>query len=131
MEKKRICFATEIGLDRESAIMIVLLNPKELLLSLSQEIEHGKILKLIVRGFEPVFVKVGKEGVQVLENGQQEFTIRTDSETFIRLLFGKTSFLKEVLRRKVVTQLRRMPDTIHFFELIKAKEWYIPSGDWC
>lgn len=115
-----------------NVIMIVLLNPKELLSSLSEEIERGKILKLIIKGFDPINIRVGKKAIMVVENKRYDLTVQTDSKTFVKLFFGKTSFLKELLKRKIVTDnLFHLPTLSHFFSAIKQKEWYIPPGDWC
>ena len=115
----------------ESAIMVVLLDPIELLLSISKKIERGKILKLIVRGFDPIKVKVGEKGVMVVKDKKYDLTVRTDSRTFLKLFFGKTSLIKEFLRRKIIIdQIFYLPTISRFFNLIKQRRWYIPPGDW-
>lgn len=116
----------------ESVITMVLLDPKKLLTSLSEEVESGKDLKLVISGFDPIIVKIGKKGIKVVEKGKPNFTILTDEETFLKLFFGKTSPIKELLRRKLtLNKSLYLPAAIHFFSLIKHKNWYIPLGDWC
>lgn len=116
---------------KESAIMIALLNPKSLLLSVSKKVVQGKTLRLNVKGFEPVIVRVGKKNICVVENGQPQFAISTDAKTFIKLFFGRTSFWKAFSKRKITTGLKDLRGAKHFFALIRNEKWYLPSGDWC
>ena len=117
---------------KESVIMMKLLNPRDLLLSLSSPTNHGKVMKLNIREFASVTVKVGEKSLSVLEEDEQpQFTISTDARTFIRLMFGKASFWKEFFKRKVRVRILHLWTAKHFFDLIKNKGWYIPSGDWC
>lgn len=116
---------------RESVIMVVLLNPVELFSSISEEVKQGKILKLMLTGSSPIALKVGENGVQVVADQMPDLTISTDSKTFLQLLFGKTSILKEILKQKVtMSSIFGLPTAKHFFDLIRQEGWYIPSGDW-
>lgn len=115
----------------QSVIMVVLLDPHELLLSLSEEIDSGKILRLTLEGFQPITIRVGKGAIRVLDTGHPDLAITTDSRTFLKLLFGRTRFWKELLRRKVaICNLLHLRTAIHFFSLIRVEKWYIPQGDW-
>ena len=117
---------------KESVVMMKLLNPRDLLLSLSSPTNHGKIMKLNIREFASVTVNVGEKSISVLEEDEQpQFTISTDARTFIRLMLGKASFWKEFFKRKVRVGISHLWTTKHFFDLIKNEKWYIPSGDWC
>lgn len=116
---------------RESIIMVALLDPRQLLSCLSEEINSGSVLRLIIKGFNPISVKVGRNGVAVIEDAKPNLTVVTDSRTFIRLFFGRTSFLKEFLMGKIkVNRILQLKIVIHFFSVIKQKKWYIPFGDW-
>jgi len=111
--------------------MVALLNPKDILSALSEETEDGKILMLLIKGFDPVTVKVGTKGIMVATNEKPDLTVSTDSKTFIRLLFGKTSLTKEFLRRRIaLSNILDWTTASHFFNLIKHDKWYIPMGDW-
>ncbi len=115
----------------ESVIMIALLNPRELLSALSEEIENGKVLKLLIKGFDPVTVKVGEKGIMVVKEGKPDLTVSTDSETFLRLFFGRTSLLREFLKRGVaLSNILNWTTANRFFSLIKQNKWHIPMGDW-
>lgn len=115
----------------QSLIMVVLLNPHELFSSLSEEIEFGKILKLIIQGFKPITMKVGKKAISVIGTDNPDLVITTDSETFLKLFFGRTVLWKELLKRKVIiSNPLRLPTATHFFNLIRERNWYIPQGDW-
>ncbi len=115
----------------DSVISIVLLDPKKLLSSISEEVHEGKTFRLNIHDFEPVTVKVGKEKIMILESEKSECSMSTDAKTFLRLFFGKTSFLKEFLKRNVKVSVFDLLITKRFFKLIKTEKWYIPSGDWC
>lgn len=115
----------------ESVIMIALLNPRELLSALSEEIEKGKVLKLLIEGFDPITVKVGEKGIIVVKENRSDLTVSTNSETFLRLFFGRTSFLKEFLKRRVtLNNILNWTTANRFFNLIKQDNWHIPMGDW-
>lgn len=115
----------------ESVIMIALLNPRELLLPLYSPIDVGRVMKLNIKEFDALTIKVGKNGFALVENDQAKFTLSIDMKTFIRLFFGKTSFLVEFLKRKISVNIQDLWTAKHFFDLIKNQNWYIPSGDWC
>jgi len=115
----------------ESVILAVLLNPRELLLALSERIHHGKVLKFVVEGFDPILVKVGKKGIRVIEGERSDLKVLTDSKTFLRLFFGQTSVLKEFLRGRItIDRIFSLSTLVRFFSIIKQRRWYIPSGDW-
>lgn len=115
----------------ESVIMVVLLNPQEFLSSLSEEVEQGKTLKLLIRGFDPVLLRVGEKGVMVVSKNKPDLTVTINVKTFLNLLSGKTSFFRQLLQRRVrVNSLSNLRTAVHFFNLIKQKKWYIPPGDW-
>ena len=115
----------------ENVIMGVLFNPKELLLALSMQIENGEVFNLKIKGFDPITVRVGEEGIMVLEKEKADLTVSTDDKTFLRLLFGRTSFLKEFLRKRItISNVLRWMKVNHFFKVIRQDKWYIPMGDW-
>ncbi len=115
----------------KSVIMIVLLNPQEFFSSLSEEVDHGETLKLLIKGYDPVLLRVGEKGVMVVSKSEPDLTVTTDSKTFLNLLFGKTSFFRQLLQGKVsISSLSNLPTVVHFFNVIKLKKWYIPPGDW-
>jgi hypothetical protein len=115
----------------ESVMMIVLLNPGELLSALSQELVDGKVLRLLIKGFDPVTVKVGTKGIRVVKDENPDLTVSTDSKTFVRLFFGRTSFLNEFLRRKIfLSDILNWATANRFFSLVKHDKLYIPMGDW-
>ena len=114
------------------AIIVRLLNPRKLLLSMSNKLEGGKILKLVIKGVDPILVKVRKTEISVVENENAHFTVVTDSNTFLKLLFGKTSFLKEFLKRRVfISHIHHLLTASNFFKIVQNDKWYIPSGDFC
>lgn len=115
----------------ESTVMIALLNPKELLSALSKEIEDGKILRLLVEGFNPVTVKVGAKGIMVVNKEEKpDLAVTIDSKTFVRLFFGETSLVKGFLGRKISFSVFNWTIVSRFFKLIMHDKWYIPMGDW-
>lgn len=115
----------------EAVIMTALFNPKELLSTLSEEIGKGKVLKLLIKGFDAVTVKVGEKGIMVVQEDISDLTVSTDSKTFLRLFFGRTSFLKEFLKRRVtLSNILNWTTANRFFNLIKQDKLHIPMGDW-
>lgn len=115
----------------ESIIMVTLLNPHELLRALSEEVDDGKNLKLNLKGFEPVTIQVGKKGITVLADGIADLAVSTDSGTFLKLLFCRTSFWEEFLKGKVrVRGIFKLSTARRFFDVIKQERWHIPFGDW-
>jgi len=115
----------------ESVVMVALLNPKEILSALSEDTKDGKILKLHIKGFDSVTVKVGTKGIMLAKNEKPDLTVSTDGKTFVRLFFGKTSFAKELFRRRIsLSNISNWTTANHFFNLIKHDKWYIPMGDW-
>jgi hypothetical protein len=113
--------------------MSVLLDPSELLSSISDSLESGRMLELSIQGFEPIFVEMGAGKIRVVEQEDRKPDVRvnTNSKTFIRLFFGKTSFLKEYLKRKVtVDKIHGASTAAHFFDIIRQERPYIPLGDW-
>jgi hypothetical protein len=115
----------------ESVIMIALLNPRELLSALSQETDCGKVLTLLIEGFDSVTIRVGAKGIAVVTDEKPDFSLSTDSKTFLRLFFGKTSFLKEFLRRRIaLSSILNLTTASRFFSLVRHDKLYIPMGDW-
>lgn len=115
----------------ESVIMGALFNPEELLLALSTQIENGAVLNLVIEGFSPITVRVGEKGIMVVKNEKSDLTVSTDGKTFLRLFFGKTSFLKEFLRKRItISNVLQWMRVNHFFKTVKQDKWYIPMGDW-
>lgn len=115
----------------ESVIMGALFNPEELLFALSKQIENGKVLNLMIKGFAPVTVRVGEKGIMVVKKEKPDLTVSTDDKTFLKLFFGKTSFLKEFLRKRItISNVLQWTTVNHFFKVIKQDKWYIPMGDW-
>lgn len=115
----------------ESVIMVALFNPRELLSALSEKTKNGKVLKLLIKGFNPVTVKVGEKGIMVVKEEKPDLIVSSDSKTFLRLFFGRTSFPKEFLRRRVtLSSIFNWTAANRFFNLIKQDKWHIPMGDW-
>ena len=115
----------------ESVVMIALLNPFELFSSLSEEVNQGKTLNIVIKGFDPILLRVGEKGIMVVANEKPDLTVTTDSKTFVKLFFGKTSFFKQLLKGKIrINPVSSLPTAMHFFGLIKQKSCYIPIGDW-
>lgn len=115
----------------ESVVMVILFKPRELLLALSRRIEKGDILHLLINGFDPVPIRVGEEGIMVVEEDEPDLVVSTDARTFLRLFFGRTSLLKEVLGRRIrIGGVLNWTTANHFFNLIKQDKWHIPMGDW-
>jgi len=115
----------------ESTVMVTLLNPYELFSSLSEEVNRGKTLNITIKGFDPILLRVGEKEIMVVAHEKPDLTVTTDSETFVKLLFGKTSFFKQLLKGKIrIDSVSSLPTAMHFFDLIKQKSWYIPLGDW-
>lgn len=116
----------------ESVIMVVLLNPNELLMSLSEKAERGKILTLHLRGLAPINVRVGQNKIEVLKEGKPNLKVTTDNKTFLKLFFGSTTFMKELIKGKVVVDGKmNLLTASRFFKIIKQNRWYLPYGDWC
>ena len=115
----------------ESVIMIALFDPKELLSSLSEPIENGQILELVIKGFAPISIKVGEKRITVIEAEKSDLIVSTDSKTFLRLFFGRTSFRREFIRRRIrVSSISGLGIANKLFKVIRHDEWYIPMGDW-
>jgi len=115
----------------DTVVMAVLLSPRELLQALSKKTPNFKVLRLSIKGFEPVTVKVGKEGITVVSDEKADLSVWTDNKTFMKLFFGKTRFLREFVKGKItIDNVLRLLTAWHFFNLIKQEKWYIPLGDW-
>ena len=115
----------------ESVIMIALLDPQKLLSALSEKVENGKVLRLLINGFGQIDIKVGEKGIMLVDGEKPEFTVLTDGKTFLRLFFGKTSLLNEFFRRRVkLGGIQYLATAQHFFNIVKQSKWYIPMGDW-
>jgi len=115
----------------DSIISLVLLNPEEFLQSIAEDIHEGKVLRLSINGFSPVDVKVGKAAIMVVNDEKPDFVLSIDAKMFLKLLFGKSSFLKESLKGNIKVPIMHWSRTKHFFELMRTEKSYIPSGDWC
>jgi hypothetical protein len=115
----------------ESVIMIALFDPHKLLSALSEKVENGKVLRLIVKGFDHINIKIGEKGIMVAKAGEPNVIVSTDSKTFIRLFFNRTSFLKEFLRGRVtISGIFGLALVSRFFKVVSQRSWYIPMGDW-
>ena len=115
----------------ESIIMVALLNPSELLRALSQEISNGERLNLLIRGFDPITVEVGRNGIKTTDEAKADLIIATDSQTFLKLLFCRTSFFKEWLKGGIkLNRISKFSTANRFFSLIKQERWHIPFADW-
>ena len=115
----------------ESVIMVVLLNPIELFSSISEEVNQGKTLKIVIDGFDPILLRVGEKEIMVVQNDKPNWTVTIDSKTFLKLLFGKTSFLTQFIKGKIkIDSVLGLQTAMHLFGLIRQKSWYIPLGDW-
>lgn len=115
----------------ESVIMIALLDPLKLLSTLSQKVESGEVLRLLVKGFGQIDIKVGETGIMLVHEEKPDLALTTDSRAFLRIFFGKTSLLNQLLRRRVKLEgIRNFSTAQRFFRIIKQPKWYIPMGDW-
>jgi putative sterol carrier protein len=115
----------------ERTIMASLLNAKALLRALSEPSADGKILEVVIRGFEPILVNLDKRTITLVEEGQPDLTISTDSKTWLRVLFGRSSFLKEFFtKRIVISSVMNLLDAIRFFDIIRQNKVYVPEADW-
>jgi len=115
----------------ESVIMIALFDPRQLLSSLSEKVENGKVLRLVMKGFDPIDIKVGEKRMMLVKEEKPDLVVSTDNKTFIRLFFNRTSFLKEFFRRGVtVNSFLGLATASRFFNIAKQAKWYIPMGDW-
>jgi hypothetical protein len=84
-----------------------------------------------VKGFNQIDIRVGETGIALVHEEKPEFALITDSRTFLRILFGKTSFLNELFRRRVKLEgIQNFSTAQRFFRIIKQSKWYIPMGDW-
>jgi hypothetical protein len=115
----------------ESVVMIALLDPQKLLSALSEKVENGKVLRLLINGSDQIDIKVGQKGIMLVNGEKPEFIVSTDSKTFLRLFFGRTSLLSEFLRRRAkLSGIRCLAIARRFFNIIQQSKWYIPMGDW-
>lgn len=123
-EKKFVSFV-------DCVIMCALLDPHELLLSISDNVDDGEVLELNIKGFNPIFVRVGRGKIRVLKQEKPDVKVKIDSKTFLKLFFGKTSFLKEFLKGKIIIDsVFRVLTVARFIGAIKQERAYIPLGDW-
>jgi hypothetical protein len=115
----------------ESVIMTALFDPQKLLSTLSQKTEDGKTLRLDIRGFDLMDIKVGEERIMLTKEEKPNLLVSMDSKTFLRLFFGKSSFMRELIRRKVtISNILGFATASRFFKIIEHDKWYIPMGDW-
>jgi hypothetical protein len=115
----------------ESVIMIALFDPEKILSALSERVENGKVLRLAIKGFDPIDIKVGENGIMLVNETKPDLTVSTDSKTFLRLFFGRASFISEFLRRRVtLTGILSLDTARNFFHMLEEPNWYIPMGDW-
>jgi hypothetical protein len=115
----------------ESVIMIALFDPKQLLSALSEKVENGKVLRLFIKGFDPMDIKIGQNRVMLVNEEKPDLAVSTDHKTFIRLFFARTSFKNGFLARKIkVSSFLDLPTANRFFRIIKQDKWYVPMGDW-
>lgn len=117
---------------KESVIMVVLLNPRELLVPLSEEDTEGRSINLNIHGFEPISLIVGRDKIRLLEHkSEPDLVLSMSDKVFLRLFFGKTSMVKEFLRGNIQIKGKIYINTAtRFFRVIKQANWYIPPGDW-
>lgn len=115
----------------ESVIMIALFDPHRLLSTLSERVERGKVLRLVVKGFDYIDMKVSENGITLAKGEEPNVVVSTDSKTFTRFFFNRTSFLKELLRGRVtVSGILGLALASRFFKVVRQRKWYIPMGDW-
>lgn len=115
----------------ESVIMIALFDPQKLLSTLSEKVENGKVLRLVIKGFDPVDIKVGEKKMMLVEEQKPDQILWIDCKTFLRIFFDKTSFLNEFLRRRAKLRgVLGLATVLRFFNIVKVRKWYIPMGDW-
>lgn len=115
----------------ESVIMIAMFDPSQLFSAISGQVKKGKVLRLMIKGFNPLTIKVGEKEVMLTDNEKPTITISTDHRTFTRLLFGRTSLKKEYLRGTVkISSVFSFVAASKFFAIIRQPTWYIPMGDW-
>lgn len=116
---------------KESVVLVALLDPEELLSNLSEKIENGKILKLVIKDFVPITIKVGQKGIEVVKEGRPDVIMSTDGKTFLRLFFGRTSLLRMILNGKVsLDNILNWTTAARFFSLVRHSKLHIPMGDW-
>lgn len=115
----------------ESVIMVVFLDPKKLLSAFSDAGTHGgKVIKLAVEDHEPCLVKIGEAGLEISDK-KEDVIISTSPQTFLKIFFGQSSFVKEFLKRKIkVKGIGNIRVAMRFFNLIRQRSWYLPYGDW-
>ncbi len=116
---------------KENVVMFVLLNLEELLVPLSSDAVQGRVFTLIINGFKPLNIVVGKDKIRILgEKATPDIRVSLEARTFLRLFFGKTTVLKEVLRGNLRIEGKIHFNTIfRFFRIFKQNKWYIPQGD--
>jgi hypothetical protein len=115
----------------ESAIMVALLNPHEFFRSISQKTEQGKIVQLNIHGSDPIFLRVGRKVLEVVADEEPNIVITLKGKTFLRLLFGRTTFLREYVNgRTSVNSIFNIRLAHGLFDYIRQDRWYIPLGDW-
>lgn len=115
----------------ESVIMVALFDPKQLLSTLSEKVESGKVLRLLIKDLDPIDIKLGEKGIMLVKEEKPNLIVSTDSRTFLRLVLGRTSFAREFFKRTVtINGVLGLTVASRFFKLAKQAKWYIPMGDW-
>ena len=114
-----------------SAVMVALINPKELLAALSSEGVTGRRLNLEIAGFDPISLVVGDDRIEVVESKPEtDITLAMSDKTFVNIMFGTTSLIPEFLRGRIkVRGKTRLGIAMRFFAIIKQEKLYIPPGD--
>lgn len=113
-----------------SAIMVALINPQELLAALSSKGVTGRRLNLEIAGFNPISVLVGENEIEVAEYNPEGVTLAMSDKTFVNIMFGKASLMREFLKGRIkVRGKSQLGIARRFFAIIKQENLYIPPGD--
>jgi len=112
-------------------VMVTLLNPKELLRAVSAEGITGRILNLEIDRFRPISLVIGEKAIRVIEDRlKADITLSMSDRVFVNILFGRTSFFREFLKGKIrVKNKIHLNVAIRFFNSIRQKKLYMPTGD--
>ena len=115
----------------ERAILTALLDPRTLLSTLSERVDNGPVLEVAITGFDPILVQVGRAGIALVVDKEPDLSISTDSKTWLRLLFGRTSFLKQFFMRRItISDMSKLVSAVRFFNIIRQDKMYLPMADW-
>ncbi|MBI2868946.1 MAG: hypothetical protein HYX96_03880 [Chloroflexi bacterium] len=115
----------------ENSIMVVLLNPRDLLAPFSHSNTRGNVINIKITGFESLSIAVGENSIAVCDGVREQApSLALSAESFLGLFFGKTNLLKEVFKGNVKVNWRYLPVVARLFNIIRQKRWYVPFGEW-